>query len=289
MAGTHPDAVACSPSVGVYVPKMPYYTSADVFHVRHNVAQPDSLDVAACQDSFYGLSLSDGLSGSALEPKCRRCPMLQNETTYDLYVVAEDDNAQTAYFRTNNIQLAPTMVTVFMADVTPPLYLPAGEYPLIRNLSPFAIDLAVSLSEPGTAFYVVVPSVSAPPTAAQVHDLVGSYGGVTVLKSGSWAVPVAGQDYGISVTGLDDELGHSAYVVVQDDGNTNTSTNMYHSNAPNLQLHPNRMDFITQDGSPPLWRGTYTPTLSAIAGTSFSLDAQLDEPGAHLRSQTLNQ
>jgi hypothetical protein len=33
------------------------------------------------------------------------------------------------------------------------------------------------------------------------------------------------------------------------------------------------------DGTPPVWRGTYTPTFSLIAGTSFQLDTQLDEPG----------
>jgi hypothetical protein len=31
-------------------------------------------------------------------------------------------------------------------------------------------------------------------------------------------------------------------------GNTNTSTNLYHFNGPNLQLAPNRMDFITLVG-----------------------------------------
>ena len=150
-----------------------------------------------------------------------------NETTYDLYVLAEDDNGQTAYFRTNNVQTSPTMITVSTADITPPLYFPEGDYPLFRNLAPFAVDLAVSLSEPCTAFYLVVANTSAPPTSDQVKGLVSSYGGVTVLKSGTWSVPAAQTDYGISVTGLDDELGHSAYVVVQDDGNTNTSTNMY--------------------------------------------------------------
>lgn len=277
MAGTHPDAVACSPSTGVYVPKMPYYTNANVYHVRHNVTSV--ADVAACEEGFYGLALTDGLSGGINEPQCRRCPYLRNETTYDLYVVAEDDNGATAYFRTNNVQAAPTMLTVFMADVTPPLYIPEGEYPLFRNLAPTSVELAVSLSEPGTAFYVVVRNTSAPPTAAQVKGLVSSYGGVTVLKSGTWAVLTQETDYGITVAGLEDELGHSAYVVVQDDGNTNTTTNKYHSNDPNLQLVPNRMDFITLDGTPPVWVGAYTPTLSLIAGTSFRLDAQLDEPG----------
>ena len=36
-----------------------------------------------------------------------------------------------------------------------------------------------------------------------------------MLKSGTWAVPAARTDYGISVTGLADESGHSAYIVVQ--------------------------------------------------------------------------
>lgn len=280
VAGTHPDAVACSPSTGVYVPKAPYSVSASgsVFHVRHNVTSAG--DPVSCGDeSFYGVAVTDGLAGGVLEPKCRRCPQLMNQTTYDLYVLAEDDNGQTAYFRTNNVQTAPKMITVSMADITPPLYFPEGDYPLFRNLGTFAVDLAVSLSEPGTAFYLVVSDTSAPPTSEQVKGLVTSYGGVNVIKSGTWAVPTSQTDYGISVTGLDDEFAHSAYVVVQDDGNANTTTNMYRSNAPNLQLVPNRLDFTTLDGTPPSWSGAYTPTLSAIAGTSFQLDAQLNEPG----------
>ena len=175
--------MACSPSIGVYVPKMPYYTNADVYHVRHNVTSQDNPDLCG-DDAFYGLQLTDGLSGGVAEPKCRRCPQLNNETTYDLYVVAEDDNGATAYFRTNNIQSAPTMITVFMADVTPPLYFPEGDYPLFRNLAPFAVDLAVSLSEPGTAFYLVVRNTSAPPTSTQVKGLVTSYGeGLCKLSS----------------------------------------------------------------------------------------------------------
>ena len=99
--------------------------------------------------------------------------------------------------------------------MTPPLYDPAGQYPQLRNLAPFAVDLAVSTSEPGTAFYLVVANTSAAPTSAQVKSLPSSYGGVAVLKSGTWAVPAAQTDYGISVTGLADESGHSAYIVVQ--------------------------------------------------------------------------
>ena len=85
--------------------------------MRHNVTSVGTTqqDNDKCQlDSFYGVSLTDGLSGGAVEPRCRSCPFLNNQTTYDLYVVAEDDNGQTAYFRTNNIQAAPTMITVFM-------------------------------------------------------------------------------------------------------------------------------------------------------------------------------
>jgi hypothetical protein len=50
------------------------------------------------------------------------------------------------------------------------------------------------------------------------------HGGVDVIKSGTWLVPNAQTDYGISVTGLEDELGHSAYVVVQDDGGGRCTT-----------------------------------------------------------------
>ena len=88
------------------------------------------------------------------------------------------------------------------------------------------MNISMNMSEPGKAWYLVVPDASAAPTA-QVVDQVSVYGGVTVVKKGSWTVPTADTDADVAVTGLDDETAFSAYVVVQDEGDADTATNKY--------------------------------------------------------------
>jgi hypothetical protein len=102
---------------------------------------------------------------------------------------------------------------------------------------------------------------------------------VTVLTKGSWLVTVADTDTEVSITGLDDETAYSAYVVVQDEGDDDTATNKYHSNSPTAETTVSRVQFTTLDGTAPVYKGTYTPTVSDIDSASFSLDAQLDEVG----------
>ena len=203
-------------------------------------------------------------------------------TEYDVWYIAEDDNAQAGYGRSNNVQPASDIssqkLEVTTADVAPPT--PASGFPKAKNVAATSAQLSMNMDEPGKAWYLIVPNASAAPTAAQVVDQVSVYGGVTVVKKGSWTVPTADTDADVSLTGLDDETAYSAYVVVQDEGDADTATNKYASNSPVAETSATRVQFTTLDGSPPVFEGgPALPAVSDVDSTSFSLDVQLDEVG----------
>jgi len=238
-------------------------------------------------DAFYGLdgALAGGVAG--LEAKCKRCPLFSNATDYDVYVVAEDDESTAAYYRTNNLQSAATKVDLFTADITPPNYVDG--YPKVVALAPFTLEVALSLQEVGKGYYMVVPFGAGAPTSAQIRSLVNSYTDpsgtiVTVKANGTIDLPTAYTEVTSPVVGLVDETQYYIYVVVEDDGNTDVTLNVYQSTAPNLQAVPNLITVTTKDGTPPSFPVTTSlgwpnPTTANVGGLVFDLVAQLDEIG----------
>ena len=276
---TNADAVACSPGGGVYVPARPYYLSSSLYHVSFNLRSV--ADLSTCTSTW-----NSNAAGTTNTSLAQACPKLDaaGATEYDVWYVAEDDNAQAGYGRTNNVQsasdLASQKLEVTTADITAPTK--ASGFPKAKNLAATSVELSVNMGETGKAWYLVVPDAANAPTAQQVIDQVSIYSAldeVTVLTKGSWLVTVADTDTEVSITGLDDETAYSAYVVVQDEGDDDTATNKYHSNSPTAETTVSRVQFTTLDGTAPVYKGTYTPTVSDIDSASFSLDAQLDEVG----------
>ena len=276
---TNADAVACSPGGGVYVPARPYYLSSSLYHVSFNLRSV--ADLSTCTSTW-----NSNAAGTTNTSLAQACPKLDaaGATEYDVWYVAEDDNAQAGYGRTNNVQsasdLASQKLEVTTADITAPTK--ASGFPKAKNLAATSVELSVNMGETGKAWYLIVPDAANPPSAQQVIDQVSIYSAldeVTVLTKGSWLVTVADTDTEVSITGLDDETAYSAYVVVQDEGDDDTATNKYHSNSPTAETTVSRVQFTTLDGTAPVYKGTYTPTVSDIDSASFSLDAQLDEVG----------
>ena len=270
-------AVACSPGGGVYVPARPYYLSSSLYHVSFNLRSV--ADLSTCTSAWNNNAAST--TNTSLP---QACPKLAagGATEYDVWYIAEDDNAQAGYGRSNNVQPASDIssqkLEVTTADVAPPT--PASGFPKAKNVAATSAQLSMNMDEPGKAWYLIVPNASAAPTAAQVVDQVSVYGGVTVVKKGSWTVPTADTDADVSLTGLDDETAYSAYVVVQDEGDADTATNKYASNSPVAETSATRVQFTTLDGSPPVFEGgPALPAVSDVDSTSFSLDVQLDEVG----------
>ena len=270
-------AVACTPGGGVYIPARPYYLSSSLYHVSFNLRSV--ADLSACTSAW-----NNNAANTTNTSLPQACPKLAagGETEYDVWYIAEDDNAQAGYGRSNNVQTASDIASqkleVTTADVAPPT--PASGFPKAKNVAATSVHISMNMSEPGKAWYLVVPDASAAPTAAQVVDQVSVYGGVTVVKKGSWTVPTADTDADVSLTGLDDETAYSAYVVVQDEGDADTATNKYASNSPVAETSATRVQFTTLDGSPPVFEGgPALPAVSDVDSTSFSLDVQLDEVG----------
>ena len=251
-------AVACSPGGGVYVPARPYYLSSSLYHVSFNLRSV--ADLSTCTSAWNNNAAST--TNTSLP---QACPKLAagGATEYDVWYIAEDDNAQAGYGRSNNVQPASDIssqkLEVTTADVAPPT--PASGFPKAKTVAATSAQLSMNMDEPGKAWYLVVPNASAAPTAAQVVDQVSVYGGVTVVKKGSWTVPTADTDADVSLTGLDDETAYSAYVVVQDEGDADTATNKYASNSPVAETSATRVQFTTLDGSPPVFEGGHAMAL----------------------------
>jgi hypothetical protein len=103
------------------------------------------------------------------------------------------------------------------ADITAPVF--SAGYPKVENIDATQADLAVSLDEAGTAYYVVVPDGSTAPTVEEV--VAGTdYGTVTLTSHGTIGVIAGGTPYSETITGLTDKTDYDIYVVAEDDEDT---------------------------------------------------------------------
>ena len=257
-ASSNSDAVACSPTAGVAV-----------------LSSTSSVTVSITSTSDYTACAASATLA------CNECPNLSSETTYDVYVLAQDDNSASGAGRDNNVQTLGSPLTLVTADVTAPAFDPAdGTYPSdVERRSRFA-TIGVALGEIGTAYFLVVANASTAPTASQVKAQGNSYtpsgeSAVTVVKKGTISATTASTEFTASLTGLDDLTAYSVCAVMEDQGNTDTSTNVYATTAPNLAATPSRAWFTTADGTPPEFTGEYTPGVSSVAGDSFDVDVAL--------------
>ncbi len=84
----------------------------------------------------------------------------------------------------------------------------------VFNIGSETADFKSSSSVSGTVYYMVVPSNSLAPNAAQIESGV-NYGGVTVKKSGNDSI-TAGIEKTFTITGLNANTGYDLYIVVKD-------------------------------------------------------------------------
>ena len=145
----------------------------------------------ANDDGFYGLAAGlggegsfYGLDGAVAPPFCSRCPKLDSQTPYDVWIVAEDDGghgipADVARDKKNLMAKAErvlvlnypeTAPSVITADVTPPKWVKQTPYP--TDFFGTGFDLVVALDEPGVAWYAVTMNgvCDTWPTQAQIRN-----------------------------------------------------------------------------------------------------------------------
>jgi len=147
--------------------------------VPFNASAPSTSQVRARTDgsgnaAIAGDSGTLGQAGVAVTARVFGTGLLAAETTYDVYVFAEDDEP------TPNQQAVVTHFNVTTTkDVTPPLYHTA---PAITSVTDFTLTLAAALDEPGGFHYVVVPDFSSRPSVAEAVAGLDSLGNPALLS-----------------------------------------------------------------------------------------------------------
>ncbi|RIX52059.1 hypothetical protein D3P08_13860 [Paenibacillus nanensis] len=194
--------------------------------IPHGDSAPTAAQVKAGLDSSGELANN---RGSRVVPAANLAVTLQvtglaSETSYDLYVIAEDDEL------VPNLQLVPVMLTIETADATAPVH--ATDYPKMVSVSYYTAQFSVQENEAGTVFYMVLPRGAIAPTSAQVKAGVDSHHlPVTLHGSDTVAADTAKT---IDLRNLTPNTRYDLYIVAQDD-----------AAVPNVQAHPAQLQFET--------------------------------------------
>ncbi len=145
---------------------------------------PTSAQVKAGTDASAAPALASGsFALSALVPGSKMVTGLTASTAYDVYLVAED-------VRGPNLQAAPVLVNVTTTapDLTAPNW--TATFPQ-QNRTPAGLTGIGNIDEPGTAYFVALPSGASAPTSAQVKagtdaaDAAAPSGSINLLSPGS--------------------------------------------------------------------------------------------------------
>ncbi len=137
------------------------------------------------------------------------------------------------------------------ADTTAPVWI--SGYPSVNAITAAGFTVRARTDEAGSAYYLVVASGAAAPSAAQVKAGV-SYSGVAIAASGSLALG-ANTEASVAVGGLTANTAYDVYLVSQD-------------GVPNLQTTPAKVTATTTGGAvAPSWKINFQPaTAPAVAG-----------------------
>ncbi len=151
---------------------------------------------------------------------------LTQNTQYDIYVVAEDDEVPP------NVQDAVTKIDAgtIIEDEDPPVFV--ENYPMIIDTTATTLELAAKIDENGIAYFVVLENDAAAPTVQEVKAGTGS-GGSEAIDSGD--IPLtADSENSVVIDSLGESTDFDIYVVAEDD-----------AVPPNLQDTVSRIDANT--------------------------------------------
>lgn len=181
-------------------------------------------------------------------------PNLPSQTDYNLLLSVAD--------AAGNVPASPRVVAVSAPDIRPPFFTVA------TASSPDDTRLVgtLALDEPGTVFYLVLPTNSTPtlslPTADQV--VAGALSGANVVSRGSLAVPAAGANVTLALTALARGTFYTLCLVPRDaTGNTQTFVTTLVGR--------------TIDSTPPVLFSL--STLATPPKTTFAITANVSKPG----------
>ena len=205
--------------------------------------------------------------------------------SYDVWVLGQDDEA------VPNQQSAAVRVDVTTGpDLTPPVFSPG--FPTGVEVHDFDLSVAVQMDEPGTWFWVLLPTSSAVPGISNVKNgldglgqpaiaadsgtigfagtTVTGYVGTGILPLTTYVVGSFCGLHSLSAYRGKQCIRYHVYAVAEDDEAT-----------PNVQLLPTYVNITTgPDVTPPVLTTGFPATPSAgIEDFAFQLDVQMDEPG----------
>jgi hypothetical protein len=209
---------------------------------------------------------------------------LAAETTYDVYVVAEDvadEDVTRGRPLLPNRQPEATRLRVRTHDVTPPKLALAA--PVAAPLSGSAAALRVALDEPGRVAFVVLPASSPPPVSAAAVVVRNPAHATAaeddadddVVVHGMVDVPHAEVLVTRTITGLQPETPYVVYMVAEDQG---LSGDGEFRNSGAITS----VAFRTPDVTPPTlpaWAASSLDVVRGVRGHEFSLVTALDESG----------
>ena len=239
-------------------PGMAYYVV-----LADGAAAPTSAEVKAGTASGGGTAIANGSQAiaAANTDYTSNISGLTASTLYDIYVVAEDDEA------TPNLQAAPVKVDVTMLDpdVTAPSW--TATYPKTANVANNDFDLLVSINEIGKAYYVVLADGTTAPNSTQVK--AGQDGtGTAASISGYINITTASTEFSQNIAGLTAGTTYDVYVVAEDA-------------IPNLQASPAAIADVTTTSIKP----EPSEHVTLLAGTTTSTSVTLtwtDAAGAQV-------
>lgn len=150
-----------------------------------------------------------------------------------------------------------------------------GGYPTAQSITSSSVTVAVSMDEPGTAFYAVILQGAPAPSSVELRD--NSVNPAWLRASGQVAVGQASTEVTQLVEGLEAETVYSLYVVAQDA-----------QPVPFLQDTPYGVGFATPapaDTVAPSFP-MFFPRAGTITDTEVAIEVALSEPGtAHVLVQ----
>ena len=238
--------------------------------VLNGTAMPTPADVFAGTDGSGDVAAMSGVLTFTSQGVAKGATVAENllaVTAYNVWLVAEDDEAAP------NRQALATLITVTtLPDATPPVW--AVNEPNVTHVEDFLVRMSVTLDEPGTVHWVMIPhepgaNITAPSSAQVVAGLQSS--GVPATISESAFIPVGGLQVFVNSTvfdGITASTTYSIWVVAADD-----------EGVPNVQAMPVRLAATTLvDTTPPVWEADF-PNITRVEDFAVTVDVALDEPG----------
>lgn len=133
---------------------------------------------------------------------------LTPSTSYDIYVVAQDDES------TPNVSAPVLKDITTLADNTAPTW--TATYPKAANIANTQFDLLTNLNEAGVMYYVVLQDGKTAPSVAQVKAFTDGTD-AAAYKWGTQIITAGTTEFVKTISGMADGATYDVYVVAEDD------------------------------------------------------------------------